>query len=192
MNRSGRWLDLVLLVPLMPAFAGLVGALACVVWLTDGRPLFFSQPRVGRARRPFRIWKLRSMTTDADVQQRKPTRFGGWMRKRGLDELPQLFNVLLGDMRLVGPRPLEAKDADRLVAQHAPFATRFDVPPGLTGLSQVCQARGVELTARLDAHYAQTRSSWGDVAILVRTAWMNVVGKKRGHAVVPAQFEAQR
>ncbi len=185
----GRLLDLALLLPLVPAFAVVIGALAAVVWLTDGRPLFFSQPRVGRSRRPFRIWKLRTMTTDADVSQRRPTRLGAWLRHRGLDELPQLFNVLRGDMRLVGPRPLEPKDADRLVAQHGPFAARFDVPPGLTGLAQVCQAQGVQLTARVDAEYARTRSTSLDLSILIRTAFMNVVGKTRGKRPLPASLE---
>ena len=185
----GRLLDLALLLPLVPAFAVVIGALAAVVWLTDGRPLFFSQPRVGRSRRPFRIWKLRTMTTDADVSQRRPTRLGAWLRHRGLDELPQLFNVLRGDMRLVGPRPLEPKDADRLVAQHGPFAARFDVPPGLTGLAQVCQAQGVQLTARVDAEYAKSRTTSLDLSILVRTAFMNVVGKTRGKRPLPASLE---
>lgn len=185
----GRLLDLVLLLPLVPVFGVVIGALAAVVWLTDGRPLFFSQPRVGRSRRPFRIWKLRTMTTEADVSQRRPTRVGAWLRHRGLDELPQLFNVLRGDMRLVGPRPLEPRDADRLVAQHGPFAARFDVPPGLTGLAQVCQAQGVQLTARVDAEYARARSTSLDLSILVRTAFMNVVGKTRGKRSLPASLE---
>lgn len=189
MSRSARVLDLVLLVPLTPFFGALVGALAIVVWLADGRPIFFSQPRVGRHRRPFRIWKLRSMTTEAEVSQRRPTRVGAWLRHRGLDELPQLANVLVGDMRLVGPRPLEPRDAERLVAQHPPFAQRFEVPPGLTGLAQVCQAQGVELTARLDAEYARTRSGWLDLSILLRTALMNVVGKRRGKRPLPPSRE---
>lgn len=187
--RRARLLDLVLLLPLVPFFALVVGALAALVWFADGRPIFFSQPRVGRSRRPFRIWKLRSMSTEAEVSKRRPTRLGGWLRRRGLDELPQLFNVLLGDMRLVGPRPLEPKDADRLVALHPPFAGRFEVPPGLTGLAQVCQASGVQLTARLDAEYARTRSTWLDLSILFRTALMNVVGKTRGKRPLPPGFE---
>ncbi len=185
----GRLLDLTLLLPLVPAFALVIGALAAIVWLTDGRPLFFSQPRVGRHRRPFRIWKLRTMTTEADVSARRPTRLGAWLRHRGLDELPQLFNVLRGDMRLVGPRPLEPKDADRLVAQHGAFAARFEVAPGLTGLAQVCQAQGVQLTARVDAEYATSRSTWLDLTILLRTAFMNVVGKTRGKRPLPASLE---
>jgi len=180
-----RALDLALALPALPFLAAIVGTLAALVWWCDGRPVFFSQPRVGKGGRRFRIWKLRTMTLEADVAQRKPTRLGAWLRHRGLDEIPQVFNVLIGDMRLVGPRPLEPAHAERLVAQHPPFAQRFEVAPGLTGLSQVCQASGVELTARLDAHYARTSTALDDVRILAGTLWINVVGKKRGRWRIP-------
>lgn len=183
--RSLRALDLALLAPTLPFFAALTSALALAVLLADGRPVFFSQLRVGRGRRPFRIWKLRTMTTGADVSARRPTRLGAWLRHRGLDELPQLFNVLAGDMRLVGPRPLEPRDAERLVARHPPFAARFAVQPGLTGLAQVCQARGVEHNARLDAAWAARASPAFALQLLIRTVWINLVGKRRGALPLP-------
>jgi hypothetical protein len=83
-------------------------------------------------------------------------------------------------MSLVGPRPLTPADAARLTAVHPPFAARFAVPPGLTGLAQVCLAQGVALTSELDAAYVRTRSARLDLQILLRTAWMNLVGKRRG------------
>jgi lipopolysaccharide/colanic/teichoic acid biosynthesis glycosyltransferase len=175
-----RIFDLSLLLPLLPLFALAVAVLALLALIAHGRPLFFSQPRVGHHRRPFRIWKLRTMTTEADPLARRPTRFGGWMRQRGLDELPQLYNVLRGDMSLVGPRPLTGADADRLVAQHAPLGHRFRVPPGLTGLAQVSGARGAALTAALDYEYAESRSVVRDLTILLHTFWINLVGKRLG------------
>lgn len=175
-----RLLDLALLLPLVPLFAGLVGALALVVLIVDGRPVFFAQPRVGVGGRPFTVWKLRSMTTEPDPEDRRPTRLGQRLRQRGLDELPQLLNVLLGDMSLVGPRPLTPADATRLTALHPPFAARFAVPPGLTGLAQVYLAQGVALTSELDAAYVRTRTATLDLQILLRTTWMNLVGKRRG------------
>ncbi|MBZ5713615.1 sugar transferase [Nannocystis pusilla] len=176
-----RAFDLALLLPLVPLFALAVAALAVCVWLCDGRPIFFSQPRVGQGRRIFHIVKLRTMTCEADPGARRPTRFGRFLRQRGLDELPQLLvNILRGDMSLVGPRPLTPADAERLVAEHPPFARRFDVPPGLTGLAQVCLAQGPALTAALDAAYAERRSALLDLQLLLRTAWMNLVGKRRG------------
>src|SRR3954470_13563821 len=106
-----RLFDLALLAPAAPLYGLATVALGLAVWVADGLPLFFGQDRVGQGRRPFRIWKLRTMTTEADPALRRPTRLGRWMRQRGLDEIPQLFNVLVGDMSLVGPRPLTPADA---------------------------------------------------------------------------------
>ncbi|MGQ0505924.1 MAG: sugar transferase [Myxococcaceae bacterium] len=187
--RSKRAFDLLLLLAASPFFGGLILVLALAVLCVDGRPVFFTQPRVGRHRRPFRIWKLRTMTDEPEIQSRRPTRFGAWMRHRGLDEIPQLLNVLLGEMSLVGPRPLTPSDADRLVATHPPFAARFGVPPGITGLAQVCGARGAAITAELDAEYARTRTGWMDFSILLRTIWINLVGKRKGYRRLPTSME---
>ncbi|HVE85849.1 MAG TPA: sugar transferase [Myxococcales bacterium] len=175
-----RWFDLTLLAAASPIATLAISLLAALVWLADGRPIFFRQVRVGRGRRPFRIWKLRTMTCEPEEHARRPTRLGGWLRHRGLDELPQLINVLAGEMSLVGPRPLTPADAGRLAADHAAFEDRFHVAPGITGLAQVCGARGAAPTAQLDAEYARTRSAAMDLGILLRTVWINVVGKRRG------------
>lgn len=175
-----RALDLALLLPLVPLFAVAIGGLALAVWIADGRPIFFRQPRLGAKERRFGILKLRTMTTEAEPRDRRPTGLGKWLRQRGLDELPQLWNVLVGDMSLVGPRPLTPADGARLSAAYPPFARRFAVPPGLTGLAQICQAQGPELTAELDAAYVARQSAAMDLKILLRTTWMNLVGKRRG------------
>lgn len=186
--KGKRLLDLALMLPLLPFFGLAVGGLALAVLIADGRPVFFTQPRLGRGRRVFHILKLRTMTCEEDVKARRPTRLGAVLRHHGLDELPQLINILKGDMSLVGPRPFTAQDAERLIAKHPALASRFDVPPGLTGLAQVCQAQGAALTAALDAEYARTRSAAVDLRILLRTAWMNVVGKRRGARPLPAHL----
>jgi lipopolysaccharide/colanic/teichoic acid biosynthesis glycosyltransferase len=183
-----RALDLGLLLLASPVLFPVTAAVAFTSLCFQGRPLFFLQPRLGKGRAPFRIWKLRTMTTEAEVAQRRPTPFGGWLRQRGLDELPQLFNVLLGEMSLVGPRPLTDGDATRLERGCPRFEERFAVAPGLTGLAQVYQARGAELTARIDAHYAAHRSAWLDVRVLLRTAWINLVGKRRGAKALPVEL----
>jgi lipopolysaccharide/colanic/teichoic acid biosynthesis glycosyltransferase len=177
---SKRLLDVSLIALTAPVFGSVLAGCLLAVRLCDGAPVFFMQERVGRDRRPFRIFKLRTMTTEADPAQRKPTRLGAWLRKRGLDEIPQFLNVLRGDMSLVGPRPLSPADAERLLAKHAPFAARFASAPGITGLAQVCQALGAERTAQLDAFYARNRSLGMDLHILLRTVLINVLGKKRG------------
>jgi lipopolysaccharide/colanic/teichoic acid biosynthesis glycosyltransferase len=178
--RGKRALDLFLLALAAPPLLAIAALLGLLVWAADGRPILFSQPRLGRGGRVFRIWKLRTMTLEPDAAARRPTRLGGWLRQRGLDELPQLLNVLWGDMSLVGPRPLAAADAQRLAGGCPDFSQRLAVPPGLTGLAQVCLARGAAQTAALDAYYARHRSFAMDLAILLRTAWMNLVGKRRG------------
>ncbi len=175
-----RLLDLALLLLASPV-AGLATALlAWGVLLMDGRPVFFIQVRLGRWQRPFRIYKLRTMTQEPDPKARRPTRFGKWLRARGLDELPQLLNVLRGEMSLVGPRPLTADDCQRLLARHTFFCERFRVPPGLTGLAQIAKAEGLERTAELEAIYAVRASTRLDLWILARTFLINVVGKDRG------------
>jgi lipopolysaccharide/colanic/teichoic acid biosynthesis glycosyltransferase len=180
-----RLMDLALVLITLPLWGLLLGLLALIVLLLDGRPVFFPQPRLGRGGRRFRILKLRSMTTEADPRSRKPTGLGRHLRQHGLDELPQLINVLTGDMSLVGPRPLTPDDLQRLAVLHPEFARRLDLPPGLTGLAQVCSAQGAALTAALEVHYAQQQTAGLDLAILVRTAWINVVGKRRGRRPLP-------
>jgi lipopolysaccharide/colanic/teichoic acid biosynthesis glycosyltransferase len=174
-----RLMDLTLTLATLPLWGLLVGLLALAVLVADGRPVFFPQPRLGRGGRRFRILKLRTMTTEPDPLARKPTQLGRHLRQHGLDELPQLINVLAGDMSLVGPRPLTPDDFQRLAADHP------DMPPGLTGLAQVCGARGVALTAALEVHYARRWTPGLDLAILLRTVWINLVGKRRGTRPLP-------
>ncbi len=178
--RVSRVLDLVLLLPTAPLFGGAVGVLAIVAKVGQGGPVFFVQERVGEGGRPFRVYKIRTMSTEPDPQARTVTPLGGWLRQRGLDELPQLWCVFTGDMRLVGPRPLTVADHERLCAAHPGFERRTSVPPGLTGLAQACQAVGIEQTSRLERWYADHGGVVFDLRILARTAWMNVVGKRRG------------
>jgi lipopolysaccharide/colanic/teichoic acid biosynthesis glycosyltransferase len=187
--RGKRLMDLALLAPAAPIYAVAAALLALAVRVVDGPPVFFAQERVGQGGRRFHLWKLRTMTTEAEPARRRPTRLGAWMRQRGLDEIPQLWNVLRGDMSLVGPRPLTPADAERLTAQHPPFAARFAVPPGLTGLAQIANAAGVMrtgavATTALDTDYIRRRGALLDLRILARTVWINCVGKRRGAAAI--------
>lgn len=184
--RAKRLQDLAILAVTAPLTAPVLGGLALLVLVCDGRPLLFPQQRMGRGRKPFRIWKFRTMTCEPDPRDRRPTPLGAFLRHRGLDELPQALNVLFGEMSTVGPRPLTPEDAERLIAAHPPFAARFELAPGMTGLAQVCQARGVAQTAALDARYARERSLALDLGILARTLWIHLVGKRRGARTVPS------
>ncbi len=137
-----RWIDLAISVPLLAVATPVVGALAAVVRLTSKGPAFFAQTRVGLDKKPVRIFKLRTMVAGADKMgahvtgQNDPriTRLGALLRATKLDELPQLWNVVRGDMSIVGPRP----EAERYVQTYRPEWDRvFQVRPGITDMASI-------------------------------------------------------
>lgn len=190
MDPRKRALDLALLLPTLPLFLPLIAGVALAAKRHQGGPVFFHQERVGYGGETFRVHKIRTMTTEPDPSQRRVTPLGRRLRAHGLDELPQLFNVLKGEMSLVGPRPLSRPDYERLGRAHPAIAERVEVPPGLTGLAQVCQARGPRQNGRLDRLYRRSWRASLDLEILLRTAWINVVGKERGQWL-PQRAEAR-
>lgn len=147
-------------------------------------PVFFSQDRVGRDGRKFRIYKYRTMYVEAPVYGVAPTeeedprvtRFGRWLRKTSLDELPQLLNVLFGDMSMVGPRP----EMPFIVEKYDPWQKRrLDVKPGVTGLWQVIGRKNLplHLNMQYDFYYIKNQSFLLDVEILFRTIPAVLKGK---------------
>ncbi|MGH9348887.1 MAG: sugar transferase [Vicinamibacterales bacterium] len=177
---------LVLLFPVMLVVAAIVS-------VTLGRPILFSQRRTGLHGRPFILIKFRTMTRAtgnggallADASRLTP--IGDALRRFSLDELPQLLNVLRGDMSLVGPRPLLPEYLPRYTAAQA---RRHDVKPGITGLAQVSgrNALSWEEKFELDVRYAQTVSFALDIRILARTLLQAVRGtgaRHPGHATMP-------
>ena len=170
-------LGLFLLAPLLV----LVGL---AIKLDNPGPVLFRQARKGLNGTPFRIYKFRTMTVQENgpvVQQatrddKRVTRVGRFLRRTSLDELPQLLNVLRGEMSLVGPRP-HAVAHDEFYGREIPiYDQRFQVRPGITGWAQVNGARGETPTIdcmrrriELDVWYAQNTSLWLDLQILVRT-----------------------
>lgn len=174
--RAGkRLLDLVLAVAGLVVLSPVLLAVAAGVRLALGRPVFFSAERAGLGGRLFRLWKFRSMSneTGPDGQllpdEQRLTGFGRFLRRSSLDELPQLINVLKGDMSLVGPRPLPLA----YVARYTPRqATRLEMKPGLTGWSQVRYrgpGRTWEERLELDAVYVERAGMAWDLWILLRT-----------------------
>lgn len=153
------------------AFAPLAAGLALATWLEDGGPALFAQPRIGRGRKPFTILKFRSM------REGEVTRVGHWLRRTGIDELPQFINVLRGEMSVVGPRPLTEADVQRLGWNGAQHDWRFAVRPGITGLSQLVAGRGARSTQRLDRLYLQRQSLALDVQLVALSFAVNVFGK---------------
>ncbi|UXU76144.1 MULTISPECIES: sugar transferase [unclassified Paracoccus (in: a-proteobacteria)] len=183
-----RPLDVAAVLMVLPIVVPLILGLALLIWYHGDKP-FYTQPRIGRSGRSFRLWKLRTMVEDADARlaeylQVNPaakaewdltqklkndpriTRVGRFLRKTSLDELPQLFNVLKGDMSLVGPRPMMLDQA-----QLYPGADYYHLRPGVTGPWQVSDRNDSSFAARatFDAQYAANLSFSGDMAIIGRT-----------------------
>jgi lipopolysaccharide/colanic/teichoic acid biosynthesis glycosyltransferase len=159
--------------------------------VVDGRPILFRQRRAGQGGRLFTILKFRTMTSAAERgsagDEARITRLGAFLRATSLDELPELLNVLKGDMSLVGPRPLLPEYLDRYTAEQA---RRHEVKPGVTGLAQVNGRNEVDWGRRLalDVWYVDHRSLLLDLRILLRT--FGVVFSRRGinaagHATMP-------
>ena len=183
-----RAFDVVLTLIFMPLLLPLMLIVAVVIKLDSKGPVFFRQPRVGLGNRVFQIYKFRSMrTAENDVMGNQSTsrndaritRIGAFIRKTSIDEVPQVLNVLLGDMSIVGPRPhpLESKAAERLFWDiDGRYWHRHAVKPGMTGLAQVRGFRGAtekesDLTNRLqaDLEYVAGWSIWRDMGIIIAT-----------------------
>ena len=151
-----------------PLWLPLLAVAALGVRIAMGSPVLFRQERIGRGDRPFTIYKLRTMRTGEGTDAERLTTFGRILRKTSLDELPQFFNVLRGDMAIVGPRPLPTA---YLPLYSAEQRRRHAVRPGITGWAQVNGRNGITWKRRfeLDVWYVDHRSFWLDLRILFMT-----------------------
>lgn len=196
-DSAKRALDLAVALILIVILAPALAILMLLVRSTSAGPALFRQQRLGRDRRPFTMLKLRTMHVGQDDRIHREyvtgllsagqeavaspgsglykleadprvTRVGAWLRKTSLDELPQLYNVLRGEMSLVGPRPVLPWEAEMFGGQHQ---RRFAVRPGLTGLWQVSGRSRLSMTKalELDVEYVVRRSLALDLMILIRT-----------------------
>jgi Undecaprenyl-phosphate galactose phosphotransferase WbaP len=193
-----RALDLAATVVLGLVCVPLLALIALAVKLDSPGPVFYAQTRIGKGGRKFRAWKFRTMVQDAEqVLERhlrapelreewerdhklrhdpRVTRVGRLLRRTSLDELPQLWNVLRGEMSLVGPRPI----VDEEVAKYGPRFTLYaQVLPGITGLWQVSGRNDTTYEERveLDSYYVRNWSPWLDLYILARTVWVVLTAK---------------
>lgn len=171
--RGKRAFDLLAAGTACTLFAPLAVIISVATLLEDGGPVLFFQARLGRQRTDFEIIKFRSM------RHHRVTRVGQWLRRTGLDELPQFINVWRGDMSVVGPRPLTSHDLQRLGWTGAQLDWRFTAKPGITGLSQLLAGRGARASRRLDRVYLKRQSAWLDAQLLVWSFAVNVIGKGR-------------
>lgn len=192
------------IVDILAAASGLIvlalplAAVALAVRLFLGSPVLFRQQRLGRNGKLFRIAKFRTMKDARDAKgallpdAERLTPFGRFLRATSLDELPELWNVLRGDMSLVGPRPL--------LPEYEPYYLddqfrRHEVAPGLTGLAQVTGRNALSWDERfaLDVEYVDNLSFWGDVRILLLTVWRVMARdgiSAEGHETMP-RFDEQ-
>ncbi len=185
-------ISLVLLILLTP-FLTLIGL---AVWVEDGGPIFFAQTRVGRYGRLFKMYKIRSMCPDADKRLKdllqknqlkegvtfkmkddpRITRVGKWLRKYSFDELPQLWNVLIGDMSLVGPRPPVPRE---VALYRLSDRRRLAAKPGITCIWQISGRSEIDFSGQvgLDVGYIESQGFWTDFKILIRTIPAVLSGK---------------
>jgi lipopolysaccharide/colanic/teichoic acid biosynthesis glycosyltransferase len=176
-----RSIDAVLAGAALVVLAPVLLAVAATVALADGRPVLFRQVRPGRHGTPFVLVKFRTMRVPGVVSgpvgdAERLTRVGRWLRATSLDELPTLWNVVRGDMSLVGPRPLLVEYLDRYTPEQA---RRHDVRPGVTGLAQVRGRNALDWAERFacDVWYVDHRSLGLDLRILAQTA-VAVLGRR--------------
>jgi Undecaprenyl-phosphate galactose phosphotransferase WbaP len=193
-----RAIDLLIVILALPMVALTVLVLAALVRLESPGPVFYGHRRIGLGHSTFHIWKLRTMQVNGDQLLRQAlanneelreewlrdrklrhdprvTRVGRFLRKTSLDELPQVWNVLRGEMSLVGPRPIVEEE---ITNYGQSFALYCRVTPGLTGLWQVSGRNEVSCRdrVRLDSYYVRNWSPWLDLYILARTARVVLTG----------------
>jgi lipopolysaccharide/colanic/teichoic acid biosynthesis glycosyltransferase len=189
-----RAFDVVLSAAGLLASAPLWALCAVAIRLEDGGPVFFHQERVGIGGRSFTVFKFRSMRPNAEAgvgaiqaaaHDPRVTRFGRFLRATAMDELPQLWNILRGDMSFVGPRALRPGEIEagrngvlERLEDVPGFATRISVRPGLTGVAQVYAPRDVPRRHkfRYDRIYVRRRSWWLDVRLILVSFWISVQG----------------
>lgn len=182
---------LIRILDILGSLIGIVVSVVPVVLIAiqvkkDGGPIFFKQERIGKSGKPFMMWKIRSMVVNAEeIRQTlleksdvdgmfklkddpRVTKIGKFIRRHSLDELPQFWNVLKGDMSLVGPRPALREEIQNY-SKHA--LLRFNVNPGITGLWQVSGRSNVDFDTmiELDLKYIASRSLWVNIIILCKT-----------------------
>ena len=177
-------LDVVLAASCLIALLPLMVVIACAIRFTMGTPVLFRQIRPGLHARPFELVKFRTMRDEYDrhgrriPQEERPTRLGSWLRMTSLDEIPELWAVIKGDMSLVGPRPLLLEYLPLYTTEQA---RRHDVRPGLPGLAQVMGRHSVPWDQRFafDIYYVDHWSHRLDARILLRTLRVMTAGDGR-------------
>ena len=188
--RVKRLVDIVLSSTLLITCSPIIAAAAFLIMLEDGRPVFYSQRRTGLYGEAFQIWKLRSMRKDAEAggiqwskaNDRRITKIGYWLRRLRFDEMPQLINVLIGDMSLIGPRPERPEIEIMLEDQIPHYRIRHWIRPGISGWAQVSCPYGASISdsrekLSYDIYYMRNYSISLDILILLKTVRLIAMAK---------------
>lgn len=176
-----RAFDIAVVALSSPLWLPLVALTAVAVAAVSGRPLFFVHERAGRCGKPFKLIKFRTMKPGDAPDAERLTRFGNFLRKTSLDELPEIFNVIRGEMSLVGPRPLPVRYLPRYSEEQN---RRHEVLPGITGWAQVNGRNllGWDEKFRFDVEYVERRSLRFDIKILFLSVWQVLARRGISHA----------
>jgi exopolysaccharide biosynthesis polyprenyl glycosylphosphotransferase len=186
-----RTFDVLAAATLLLLAAPIMLLAAACVWIESGRPIIFRQDRIGLSGRVFQLFKFRSMRADAEKDgvprwaapgDPRITRFGRLMRRSRIDELPQVFNILRGEMSFVGPRPERPFFVSQLAQQVAFYGVRHAVKPGLTGWAQVRYSYGASVEDAVrkleyDLYYVKNHSLLLDLVILIKTVRVVILGE---------------
>ena len=187
--RSKRMLDICVAVVLLPLIALILTVAALAIWICDGRPILFQQRRIGRGGHPFTLYKLRTMTGNSASEQAftepedpRVTRIGRFLRRHRIDELPQVINILRGEMSWIGPRPEANELAEWYEGQIPFYSYRHILRPGMTGWAQVHLGNVAEIKAasgklNYDFYYIKYFSPWLDLLIAAKTIQILLTGK---------------
>ena len=176
MTVEKRAFDVVLLFLVLPIWFPVLISLSCANWFLVGSPILFRQDRAGIRGNRFSLLKFRTMTKERDAQgllkpdNERITPYGKWLRSTSLDELPELLNILKGEMTLVGPRPLHLCYNERYSDRQR---RRLGIVPGLTGWAQINGRNSLSWDERfeLDVWYVENQTFWLDLRILWLTIW---------------------
>jgi len=172
-----RLFDIIISISILLAISPILLIIALIIILNDGRPILFQQIRSGKDKKPFKFYKFRTMNNNLKMQDvHRITSLGRFLRKTSLDELPSFFNVLKGDMSVVGPRPL----LERYLSRYDEYQIRrLEVKPGITGLAQINGRNNLSWNERFDfdIRYVDKHNIFLDIRIIFDTIFLVFSGK---------------
>lgn len=177
-----RLFDIIVALLALLIFSPVLLVIPLLILFDDGKPIFFSQSRLGKNKRIIRVWKFRT------IRDGKVTRVGKWLRATALDEFLQFLLILRGNMSIVGPRPLTRDDVTRLGWDDPEHQSRWNVIPGITGLVQIYGGTSAAHSWELEQLYLANKSFLTDLKIICLSAVVNVFGKKRTKKWFPLEI----